>query len=152
MAWIMSIIKLYYGHMDNQTLLKHKISNSLMVSVIHNSNQYLHLNASLISSSISPSWISLAVLLSVSLSLRTEETNNHLVINQTNSLKVMQPLPSWSTSPISSCNSPSEGDQPNVLMTWPSSTVVMVPPPSLDTHRVEHSHCSTSSRYSLLIG
>ena len=53
--------------MDNQTLLKHKISNSLMVSVIHNFNQYLHLNASLISSSISPSWISLDVLLLLSL-------------------------------------------------------------------------------------
>ena len=53
----------HYGHMDNQTLLKHKFSNSLMVSVIHNFNQYLHLNASLISSSISPSWISLEVML-----------------------------------------------------------------------------------------
>ena len=29
----------HYGHMDNQTLLKHKFSNTLMVSVIHNFNQ-----------------------------------------------------------------------------------------------------------------
>ena len=58
----------------------------------------------------------------------------HLVINQTNSLKVIQPLPSWSTSPMRSRSSPSVGVQPNVLMTCPSSTVVMVPPPSLQTH------------------
>ena len=64
----------HYGHMDNQTLLKHKFSNSLMVSVIHNINQNIHLNASLISSSISPSWISLDVLLLLSL---PDWTHNH---------------------------------------------------------------------------
>ena len=48
--------------LDNQTSLKPSwFSNSPIVSVSHNSNQNIHLNASLISSSISPSCISLNV-------------------------------------------------------------------------------------------
>ena len=52
-------------------------------------------------------------------------------MSQTNSLKLMDPFPSWSISLMSSCSSNSDGAQPNVLITWPSSTEEMLPPPSL---------------------
>ena len=77
----------------------------------------------------------------------------HLVISQTNSLKVIHPLPSWSTSPTSSLSSPSVGLQPNVLMTWPSSTVVMVPPPSLRSgyNRPGTDFCLTCRRMKIFL-
>ena len=97
------------------------------------------LNASLISSSISVSWISLKKtkeFLSRVSFLKTV----HLVMSQTNSLKLIEPFPSWSISPISSwktrfkgcfsspfrkgekifftCSSKSEGLQPKVRITF----------------------------------
>ena len=57
--------------------------------------------------------------------------NTYFVMSQTNSLKLMDPLPSWSISLISSCSSISVGAQPKVRITWPSSTEEMLPPPSL---------------------
>ena len=90
---------------------------------------------------------------------------SYLVINQTNSLKLMSPSPSWSMTETISWNklgqrqfkiwrgrgwgtlsSSSFGSHPKVLITLPSSSSPILPPPSLQEHQSLHIQFRTEQR------